>query len=114
MAQLSADTLAFVNFACGSNAECTCCCGAEEEEEEEESGPGSPCREDDRGAGGSGGVGPAHTLHLPASREGAGSSGLLHSCKERSLGSSDDTASAALAAAAAAGDMHCSSTPAGE
>lgn len=72
MARLSADTLAFVNFACGSNVQCTCCCGAdeEEEEEEEEGGAGSPCRGDDRDAGGSGGAGPSQALPMPAKGSG--------------------------------------------
>ncbi|KAL4431618.1 hypothetical protein ABPG77_001460 [Micractinium sp. CCAP 211/92] len=112
MARLSADTLAFVNFACGSNVQCTCCCGAdeEEEEEEEEGGAGSPCRDDDRDAGGSGGAGPSQALPVPAKGSGGSTADTPGPSSRPSVIDNGDekvtaikgSASAAVAAATAA------------
>ncbi|KAL4458960.1 hypothetical protein ABPG75_013825 [Micractinium tetrahymenae] len=101
MARLSADTLAFVNFACGSNAQCTCCCGAEEEEEEA-SAPGSPCRGDDRGAGGSGGAGPSQALPVPQAGAGGGDADAAGPSSRWWESSEDEKKSKGGAAAAAA------------
>ena len=66
MAAMSADTLAFVNFACGSKAQCSCCCEAsgDGEEEEEEAGAGGPCSDSDHGGGDRDGA-PGQALRLP-------------------------------------------------
>ena len=73
MARLSADTLSFVNFACGSQQQCSCCCGVDEEEEEDDGVPSSPCREDDHSAGGrNNGAGPSQALRVPGALAAGG------------------------------------------
>ena len=80
MAQLSGDTLAFVNFATGSLPRCSCCCDASEDEEDEPVTPRSPCREHDRG-GDHGGAG--QPLLVPGA-------GPLSSAQDRSAAALGD------------------------
>jgi hypothetical protein len=65
MARLSGDALAFVNFATGNVARCSCCCDGDSEGEEGGGEPGSPCG-DGRRSGGGGGVGPSQAVPVPA------------------------------------------------
>lgn len=69
LAALCADTLAFVNFACGAVAtdapSCACCCELEDSADEEEQGhSGDSCSSGRRGSG-DGGAGPSTAMPLP-------------------------------------------------